>query len=157
MRTDIRNRLVAITVAASAFISLDAATITLTSQSGGQYNYGILLGANEGLAFMPGNQIVLSGLSGVLDANVSSMLGLVFANILTTPNSVTITDTTGTVFDPLPSSHVVGTLTVDLFVLTLRPVSFQIHTGSGSTLPGTLWAPVAVPDPAELCLASLVG
>jgi hypothetical protein len=156
MRTDIRNRLVAITVVASAFTSLDAATITLTSQSGGQYTYGILLGANEGLAFIAGNQIVLSGLSGVLDANASSMLGPFFTNVATTPDSVIFTDTTGIVYDPLPSSHTIGTLTVDSSVLTPGPVSFQIQNGSG-TSSGTVSGPVAVPEPAELGLASLFG
>jgi hypothetical protein len=51
--------------------------LVLTAQGGGEYDYGIPLDANHGLVVDVGDQITLSGLSGVTAATI--LPGLSFA------------------------------------------------------------------------------
>ena len=55
---------------------LRATNLNLISQSSGQYNYAIQLDANQGLVLAGGDQIILSGLSGVTGLRCCQVLPL---------------------------------------------------------------------------------
>jgi hypothetical protein len=130
-----------------------AALITLTSSSGGVYDYGLTLGANERVSFNLNQTITLSGLSGVTGASVADSL----AEGDFTVSSVTSTSAVfaQTVFASFgfvaigPSTF--GTLVVDSSVLTTGTVDFAMETTTGP-ITGTVEGPVSTPEPASLTL-----
>jgi hypothetical protein len=130
---------------------LGATNLTLISQSGGQYNYAIQLDPNQGLVFVGGDQIILSGLSGVIGATLLSGLVPFFGNPVTTPTSVSITDNNAIVFDPVARGVTIPAFSVTSSVLTTSPVHYQIETANG-TFSGAVQGPVAIPEPTMIFL-----
>jgi hypothetical protein len=123
--------------------------LVLAAQSGGEYDYGIQLDANHGLVVDVGDQITLSGLSGVTAATVLPGLSFAYSSGSITSNSVTIVATTAFVLDPIPASHVISVLQVSSLSPNTDLVDYQVQTGSG-VLEGTVLGPVAtVPEPGE--------
>lgn len=144
------NPLLAVTVFTYAAGAAYADTLVLTSQTGGQYDYGLQLDANHGLVINVGDEIMLTGLSGVIGASVLPGLSFAYSNVVTTSTSVTITDTTGFVLDPLTVSHIISAVQVTSSVSTTGSVIYQVQTASEGTLSGVVPGPVAVPEPVEL-------
>ena len=148
------HRLLAVCALSVAFAAAARPTsIVLTSQSGGQFNYAIQLGPNQGLVLQTGNEIILSGLSGVTGASLTG-LAFVFGNPVISGSSVAITDTNPIVFDPVPSGVTIPALAVISSITSAGPVNYQIQTANG-TLSGGVLGPVAVPEPAPLWSGAL--
>jgi hypothetical protein len=127
--------------------------LVLTAQDGGRYDYGLQLDPNHGLVVGLGDQIKLSGLSGITATTI--MPGLSFAYTLESisNSSVTIVDTTPFVLDPLPVSHVISALEVSSLASNTGLVDYEIQIGSGGVLVGTVLGPVAtVPEPPEFAI-----
>ena len=133
-----------------------ASSITLVSNVGGVYDYGLTNAAHEIVGFNHNATITLSGLSGVTGASVAGNLGICFTVNSVTPSSVAYAQT------KVPSecdfggsaAETTGTLTVDSSVLTLGTVDFSMQTAAG-LVSGTTQGPVAaaaVPEPASLVL-----
>jgi len=124
------NRMLILTVLATAAVVLAAspwgfaATITLISSSGGVYDYGVTLGADENVFFSPNQTITLSGLSDVTGASIppADFFGTCFIVGAINPSSVvyaqTLVENCGIMGVGVPRT--VGTLVVDSSVLTLR-------------------------------------
>jgi len=138
-------------VALIGFIGLaaciGATNLTLISQSSGQYNYAIQLDPNQGLVFVGGDQITLSGLSGVTGATLLSSLAPFFGNPVTTPTSVSVTDNNAIVFDPVAGGVTIPAFSVTSSVLTKVPVHYQIETANEGISSGAVEGPVGVPEP----------
>jgi hypothetical protein len=131
---------------------LGATNLTLISQSGGQYNYAIQLDPNQGLVFVGGDQIILSGLSGATGATLLSGLVPFFGNPVITPTSVSITDNNAIVFDPVAGGVTIPAFSVTSWVLTNGPVHYQIETANEGTFSGAVQGPVGVPEPVTIFL-----
>jgi len=102
-------------------------TLVLISESGGRHDYAIQLAPNHGLVFTSGDQIILTGLSGVTGASVLPVLSICFSTATTTAVSVTIVSSSQCpVFDPVPTGVTIGALRVFSSVLTTGPISYQI-------------------------------
>lgn len=159
MSISIRRSIPAFFIAVVLVPCLEGTTLTLTSQSAGQYNYAIQLGPNQGLVFTAGDQIIIDGLSGVIGATLLSGLTTFFGNPATTPTSVTITDDNAIVFDPVPGGVTIPAFSVSSSVITTGPVRYQIQTANDGTLSGAVLGPVSVPEPTTLLLvgASMFG
>lgn len=135
--------------------------MTLTSSSGGVYDYGLTVDAGEIAGFNNGQTITLSGLSGVTGASIlPSSLGSYFTVSSVTSTSVVIAQTL-VAFNASynnefgTSPFTVGTLEVDSTVLTTGPIDFSIET-SGTTFTGTVDGPVALTaEPGSLALFTL--
>jgi len=155
------NRVRVLTVLATVAVVLAAspwgfaATITLISSSGGVYDYGVTLGADENVFFSPNQTIILSGLSGVTGASVADFFSTCYIIGARNPSSVvyaqTLVEPCGIMGGGVPRT--VGTLVVDSSVLTLGTVDFNMQTTAGPVI-GTTQGPVAaaVPEPAGLVL-----
>jgi hypothetical protein len=133
-----------------------ASSITLTSSSGGVYNYGLMLEPFETVNFNPNATITLSGLSGVTGGSSSSSLGG-FTVSSVTPSSVVFENTTGGGFGFVQGSlpGTTGTLVVDSSVLTLGTIDFSMQTANEGTVSGMTEGPVGaatVPEPSGLVL-----
>jgi len=156
------NRVRVLTVLATVAVVLAASpwgfasSITLVSNVGGVYDYGLTNAAHEIVGFNHNATITLSGLSGVTGASVAGNLGICFTVNSVTPSSVAYAQT------KVPSecdfggsaAETTGTLTVDSSVLTLGTVDFSMQTAAG-LVSGTTQGPVAaaaVPEPASLVL-----
>jgi len=156
------NRVRVLTVLATVAVVLAASpwgfasSITLVSNVGGVYDYGLTNAAHEIVGFNHNATITLSGLSGVTGASVAGNLGICFTVNSVTPSSVAYAQT------KVPSecdfggsaAETTGTLTVDSSVLTLGTVDFSMQTAAGP-VSGTTQGPVAaaaVPEPASLVL-----
>jgi len=156
------NRVRVLTVLATVAVVLAASpwgfasSITLVSNVGGVYDYGLTNAAHEIVGFNHNATITLSGLSGVTGASVAGNLGICFTVNSVTPSSVAYAQT------KVPSecdfggsaAETTGTLTVDSSVLTLGTVDFSMQTAAG-LVSGTTQGPVAaakVPEPASLLL-----
>ena len=156
------NRMRVLTVLATVAVVLAASpwgfasSITLVSNVGGVYDYGLTNAAHEIVGFNHNATITLSGLSGVTGASVAGNLGICFTVNSVTPSSVAYAQT------KVPSecdfggsaAETTGTLTVDSSVLTLGTVDFSMQTAAG-LVSGTTQGPVAaaaVPEPASLVL-----
>ena len=130
-----------------------ADSLVLMSQTGGQYDYGIQINANHGIVFLPGNQIVLTGLFGVASASVLPDLAFAFTTVFSTDTSATMVDTTPIVLDPVSFTHTIAALRVTSSDETAGPVDYEIQTGNGTILSGVVAGPVAsVPEPRTLAL-----
>jgi hypothetical protein len=135
-----------------------ASSITLVSNVGGVYDYGLTLAGGETVIFAPNDKITLSGLSGVTGASVADILGNRFAVSSFTPSSAVyaLGGTIGQGFQNFGSTPFsFGTLVVDSSVLTLGTVDFSMQTINEGTVTGTTQGPVAaaaVPEPASLVL-----
>jgi hypothetical protein len=130
-------------------------SLVLISQSGGQYDYGIQLAPNHGLVLVPGDQVILTGLSGVTGASILPGLNICFSSATANPTSVAFVDTSSPcVFDPVATGVTIGDLRVLSAVLTTGPVNYQIQTGNEGTLSGTVPGPAAVPEPHARSLAA---
>ena len=157
------NRVRVLTVLATVAVVLAASpwgfasSITLVSNVGGVYDYGLTNAAHEIVGFNHNATITLSGLSGVTGASVAGNLGICFTVNSVTPSSVAYAQT------KVPSecdfggsaAETTGTLTVDSSVLTLGTVDFSMQTINEGTVTGTTQGPVAaaaVPEPASLVL-----
>jgi hypothetical protein len=128
-------RLLVVAAFASIFAgSGNADSLTLISQSGGLYDFGIQLDANHGIVFVPGDSISLTGLAGVTGASVLPNLAPFFMSSFTTPTSATIVDTIGIVLDPIPVSQTLSALSVNSTVLTTGAIGYEIQTGGGRTI-----------------------
>jgi hypothetical protein len=144
------------TVAARPNSSL-ADAITLTSSSGGVYDYGLTV-TSPVIVFDQDRTITLSGLSGVTGASVTGLLGSGFNGPLFTVSSFTETSTvfanTNYALIELAGPLTYGTLVVDSSVLTTGTVDFSMVTSNEGTVTGTVRGPVsaAVPEPASLTL-----
>jgi hypothetical protein len=123
-------------------------TLVLTSQAGGQYDYAVQLAPNHGLVFALGDQIALTGLSGVTGVSVLPGLSFCFSSGATTAGSAMIFSSTQCpVFDPVLTGVTIPALRIFSTVLTSAPVSYEIQTGSEGTLFGTVMGPLVVPEP----------
>jgi hypothetical protein len=130
--------------------------LILISQTGGQYDYGIQLAPNHGLVFTLGNEIILTGLSGVTSPSVLPGLSFCFSNETTTPVSVSIISSRQCpVFDPTTMGVTIDALRIVSSGLTTASVSYQIQTGSEGTLSGTVAGPVATPEAGAGGLAAI--
>ena len=127
--------------------------LVLTAQGGGEYDYGIQLDANHGLVVDAGDQITLSGLSGVTAATILPGLSFAYSPGSITANSVTIVATTPFVLDPIPTSHVIPALQLNSLSPNTGLVDYQVQTGSGGVLEGMVLGPVAtVPEPRDFSI-----
>jgi len=68
--------------------------LVLSAEADGQYDYGIQRDPNHGLVVLLGDEITLSGLSGVTAASVLPDLAFAFSLGTVSATSVTIVDTT---------------------------------------------------------------
>lgn len=83
--------LLTLALLAATLPSLPAASITLISQSGGTFNYGLTVDSGEVITFFRNRTIELTGLSGVTGA---AGLGSLFNyTAVSTPSTVTFTQT----------------------------------------------------------------
>ena len=137
-----------------------ASTITLTSSSGGIYDYVVTITPGETLSLQFGDTITLSGLSGVTGASTIFNPALCFVSVSTfTSSSVVFEEDNGCVADngtafPIAAT---GTLVVDSSVLTTGPVNFAMETGNEGTVTGSTIGPVStVPEPPSLILLEAV-
>jgi hypothetical protein len=143
--------LITVTLAAISGGTARADGLTLTAQSGGQYDYGIQLDPNHGLVILAGDQITLTGLFGVTSASVLDGLSFAYSTVVTTPMSVTIVDTTPFVLDPVSASQTISVLRVTSFASTSGLVDYEFQTGNEGTVSGTVLGPVGtVPEPGGL-------
>jgi hypothetical protein len=132
-----------------------ADALVLIAQVGGQYDYGIQLDPNHGLVVLAGDQITLSGLSGISGASVLPGLSFAYSTVITSPDAVTIVDTVPFVLDPLSVSHTISALRVISTASATGSVTWQVQTGSEGVLSGTVPGPVApVPEPGGLPAAA---
>jgi hypothetical protein len=140
-----------------------AATLFLSSQSGGSYDYELQVPALDSVVFADDNTIVLSGLSGVTGASLPAGVPLNVPNCFTatfTSTSATFTanGTAGCRFPPgepggPPSNY--GTFQVTSSVTTPGTIDYASDLSSG-TLAGTTQGPVsAAPEPATWATALL--
>jgi hypothetical protein len=124
--------------------------LVLTGQEGGQYDYGIQLDPNHGLVVRLGDQITLSGLSGITAATILPGLSFAYSLASMTANSLTIIDTTPFVLDPIPTSQVISAFQVSSLAPNTGFLEYQVQIGSGAVLGGAVLGPVAaVPEPRE--------
>lgn len=131
-------------------------TLTLFSQSAGQYNYAVQLDPNHGLVFTAGDQIILSGLSDVTGAALLPGLAPFFGNPVTSPTFVTITNINTIVFDPVAGGVTIPAFCITSSVQTTGLVGYQIQTENEGTLSGTTQGPRAVPEPGGL-IGAVIG
>ena len=149
--------LITVTLAGISAGTARADSLTLTAQSGGQYDYGVQLEPNHGLVILAGDQITLTGLFGVTSASVLAGLSFAYSTVITTPMSVTIVDTTPFVLDPVPVSQTISVLRVTSSALTSGLVDYEFQTGSEGTVSGTVLGPAGtVPEPGGLTGAAAV-
>jgi hypothetical protein len=128
-----------------------AAAITLTSSSGGVYDYALTL-PFELVVFTDSDTITLSGLSGVTGASATDSFAADFTVSSVTSTSVVFTHIGGG-FLSFGGPGTFGTLVVDSSVLTLGTANYSIETNDEGTLTGTVQGPVsAVPEPASVTL-----
>jgi hypothetical protein len=131
--------------------------LVLTAQADGQYDYGIQLDANHGLVVLTGDEIILSGLSGVTGASVLQGLSFAYSLGVISATSLTIVDTIPFVLDPLPVSHTISALRATSSAPMTGLVDYQIQTGNG-VLSGMVPGPVAaVPEPGELLVVAALA
>lgn len=146
-----RNALLALTTLAFA-CHANADSLVLISQTGGQYDYGIHLDANQGIVFTTGDSITLSDLAGLTGAGVSPNLAFLFTSLVTTPTSATMVATSSIVLDPIGVSQTLNAVIVDSTVLTSGSINYQIQTGA-TEVTGTVMGPVvSMPEPQSLAL-----
>lgn len=141
-----------------------ASSISLISQSGGEYTYGVTLPAGEADFFLYGQGITLSGLSGVTGAS-TEFYGLNWT-VAFSSTSVTFTwyDSPQLELGNFSSdAYTFGNLIVTSSVTTPGSVNYDISTsiGRSATLvpvnfSGTVQGPVgsSVPEPASMLLLS---
>ncbi|MGD1068588.1 MAG: PEP-CTERM sorting domain-containing protein [Bryobacteraceae bacterium] len=134
--------------------------LSLESNSGGTYDYSIVLPPETAFSFQPEHEMILSGLSGVTDAEISTGLetdlcGTAVSSF--TATSVTIENTGGGQCFVGPGGPF-GTLEVDSSVTTPGTVNFAIDA-PGSVINGTTQGPVSSPEPetGALLLAGAVA
>lgn len=133
---------------------------TLESQTGGTYNYSLMV-TPTAVDIPPGNDIILSGLSGVTGASVTGSLGTSagcfnpggFSLLSFTSTTVTLQNETGSQCLALGTY---ANLAVTSTVTTPGTVDFEIDILSGPVY-GTTGGPVAaaVPEPAAGVLVCL--
>jgi hypothetical protein len=82
----------------------------LDQQADGQYDYGIQIDANHGLVILAGDEITLSGLSGVTGPSVLPDLSFAYSLGTISATSVIIVDPTPFILDPLPVSPMLSAL-----------------------------------------------
>ena len=122
--------------------------LVLSAEADGQYDYGIQRDPNHGLVVLLGDEITLSGLSGVTAASVLPDLAFAFSLGTISATSVTIVDTTAFVLDPLPVGHTISALQVISSASSTGLVDYQIQTRIEGVLSGTVCGPVAAaPEP----------
>jgi hypothetical protein len=138
---------------ADSVISLD-----LESQSGDTYDYSLVESGSSPIEVNAGQQIILSGLSGVTGAEVSGTLasfcpGLTVSFPVITSTSVTVVNGGGGCF--FGPNVTDGTLAVDSTVTTAGTVNFEIDTPGGA-VDGTTQGPVSSsPEPSAVQLLGL--
>jgi hypothetical protein len=161
------NRVRVLTVLATVAVVLAASpvcwasSITLTSSSGGVYNYGLTLAPSEIVRWAPNATIMLSGLSGVTGTSAAGTLGVCFnlstfnpSLALYTKTIVSICSIENATTDPIT----IGNLVVNSSVLTLGAIDFSIQTLNEGTISGITQGPVVrlgavhVSEPASLML-----
>lgn len=141
----------------SSFASSSKAdSIRLISQNSGHYAYAIQLDPNHGVVFTVGDQVTLSGVSGVTGAVLLSGLAPLFEKPIVGPTSVTTVDVTPIVFDPVLTGVTIPAFSITSLVLTIGPVEYQIQTRNEGMLSGVVQGPVAVPEPGGLVVV-LIG
>ncbi len=138
---------------------LEASTVdalVLISQSSGQYDYGIQLAPNHGLAFDLNDQLLLTGLAGVMGASVLPGLSVCFSVVATTPVSAAISNPGPCpVFDPVPGGVLIPALRVSSSVTTVGRVHYQLETASEGTISGEVPGPAVVPEGGGAILAAI--
>jgi PEP-CTERM motif len=148
----------AVVLAASQMcLAIPSPSLTLTSSSGGVYDYGVTVPGSEAVDFVHNATITLSGLSGVTGASVdpSSVLSTVFTVSSFTPSSAVFAANVQTDGARIVGPGTVGTLAVDSSVLTLGTIDFSMETAEFGTITGMTQGPVAavpVPEPSSLIL-----
>ncbi len=153
-----RNLLLAAAVITGSGCAAYGDSLVLIAQNGGQYDYGIELDANRGLTIVAGDKIALTGLFGVTGASVLPDLSFAYSTPVFTATSVTITDLTPFVLDPLTTSQIISAVRVISSVSTTATIGYQVQTGSEGTLSGSVAGPLAiVPEPAELPAAAAIA
>src|ERR1019366_1698281 len=116
---------------------------------------GIQLDPNHGLVILAGDQITLTGLSGVTTASILPDLSFAYTTVITSPTAVTVIDTTPFVLDPLPVSHTLTPVRALSSVSTAGAINWQVQTGNEGILSGTVPGPVAaVPEPGGLTVTA---
>jgi hypothetical protein len=132
-----------------------AASITLTSSSAGVYNYGLGVAWDEYPAFVTGQTIVLSGLSGVTGASVSDTVAAWGFTESFTPTSVTFRAGENVTFSS-GAGEIFGTFVVGSSVLTTGAVNYSFETNNMGDFTGTVYGPVAaVPEPSTWAMMIL--
>lgn len=146
--------LLTLVVALSSASTAGAASITLVSQIGGTYNYGLVTGVDEVVVFHQDDFIMLSNLVGVISATTSGQLGIFTATF--TDNSVTLN------IPPPPfqeasfgADGIFELLTVVSTSSTAGNVQYVIDSASRSINTGLVNGPVrpaVVPEPSSFAL-----
>jgi hypothetical protein len=134
-----------------------AATLELTSSSGGVYDYAINLPSFTN--FSDGPIITLSGLSGVTGASAAGPfagLNAIFFSVSLTSTSVVLTQhADGATFDA--PTGLSPALEITSSVLSSGAVDYAIDTGNQGTITGTVEGPVASPVPEPSTWAMLLA
>jgi hypothetical protein len=144
--------------------SFATSTLILESQSGGVYDYEFALDNGDAINFSGGQDVTLTGLSGVAGVSMQSNFASCFSSA-STGSSVTLTATGGSANCDFINGEIdgiedVGTLVVDSSVDTAGLVDFDVQgkdsianaaLGDG-TVDGPVAAVAATPEPSSWLL-----
>jgi hypothetical protein len=133
-------------------VTAQAASITLVSQAGGTYSYGLTIDPGETFTMETAATMGLTGLSEVTGAIATDALSLFFTAGFNATQVALINKSLFTISQP----GTLGTLEVTSTATTTGNVNFHI-TASGTVFTGTVLGPVAapttvVPEPSTVLL-----